>query len=289
MLVQSNSEGLKSFGHLDRWELERLSEEETLEDSVRREGEDGHEHVGDHGSNGTTAYGSGDRGGYLERIRALGDHQEAVEATEATNEEHSEDHVDRSDGAHCTETSSVHEDQTESLHGTGAEPGVGQGHLDVGVLSQELNALLEAPEAVASNTEDDLDDLVLSGPSLNVLSVVLEQESDHLADGNQQSTEGDRAQMLGQHPLDGGKHGGLDQGVGFNLEEPDAGGASNNELATSDDEGVHPEESEYLVEEDVSGSLVPLDFSHELEAFTRLRLSYREDPEDSSDPGSNPE
>merc|ERR1712166_1672685 len=54
--------------------------------------------------------------------------------------------------------------------------------------------------------------------------------------------------------------------VGFSLEEPDAGGARNNELATSDDEGVHPEESEYLVEEDVSGSLVPLDFSHELEA-----------------------
>lgn len=68
--------------------------------------------------------------------------------------------------------------------------------------------------------------------------------------------------MLGEEPLDRGKNGGLDEGVTLSLEEPDASGAGDNELAAPDNESVHPEESEDLVEEDVSGLVVPLDFSN---------------------------
>lgn len=67
--------------------------------------------------------------------------------------------------------------------------------------------------------------------------------------------------MFGQYPLDGGEDGGLNDSVRLNLEEPDAGGAGNHELAAANNEGVHPEESENLIEEDISGLVVPLNFS----------------------------
>lgn len=67
--------------------------------------------------------------------------------------------------------------------------------------------------------------------------------------------------MFGQYPLDGGEDGGLNDSVRLNLEEPDAGGAGNHELAAANNEGVHPEESENLIEEDISGLVVPPNFS----------------------------
>lgn len=95
--------------------------------------------------------------------------------------------------------------------------------------------------------------------------------------------------MLGQHPLDGGKHGGLNDSVRLHLEEPDAGSTSNHKLTAANDKGVHPEEAKHLIEEDVSGLVVPDNFSHEGELFSRGRSSNGHHPEDSDQPGHAPD
>lgn len=263
-----------------------------MENGVTGEGEDGHEEVSNHRADRTSYNSSRDRGGYRPHrfsiFSCLGQNGEYEESIGTSDEEHSENHVDRSDSRDSSETSSVHQDQGEGLEGTGAEVAVGEGDLNVGVLSEELNTFLEADKAVSSNTQDSLGNLIASSPSLDVFAVVLEEESDELADSNAESTEGNRAKMLGEEPFDRGQNGGLDQGVTLGLEEPDAGGACNNELATSNDKGVHPEESEDLVEENVSGLAVPLNFSYEWESFTGLRLSNRENPQHGNEPGNNP-
>merc|ERR550537_860611 len=111
--LQFSSEVSKLIGDLGSWELEGLGEQECLEDSVGGEGEDGHEHVGNHRSDKAAHHGRGD--GRRDRVglRALGEDHEAVESVESSDEEDSEDHVDRSDGADSSETSSVGDNQTE--------------------------------------------------------------------------------------------------------------------------------------------------------------------------------
>jgi hypothetical protein len=67
--------------------------------------------------------------------------------------------------------------------------------------------------------------------------------------------------MFSYNPFDGGEDGGLNDSVRLNLEEPDAGSAGNHELAAANNEGIHPEESENLIEEDISSLVVPFNFS----------------------------
>jgi len=95
--------------------------------------------------------------------------------------------------------------------------------------------------------------------------------------------------VLGQNPLDGGEYRGLNDSIRLHLEEPDAGSASNYKLAAANDKGVHPEESKHLIEEDVSGLVVPDNFSHEGELFSRGRSSNGHHPEDSDQPGQAPD
>jgi len=123
----------------------------------------------------------------------LTDDHKAVESVESSNEHASKDHVDRADSTDSSEASGIHQDQAESLEGRDAEVRVGECNLDVGVLGEELNTFLKANEAVFSDTEDRFSDRVLASPGLNVLAIVLEQETDHLTDSNAESTEGNRS------------------------------------------------------------------------------------------------
>jgi hypothetical protein len=89
-----------------------------------------------------------------------------------------------------SETGNILQDKGESLPGGLAEEGVGEGDLDVGIVSNELDAFLEDPQQVTGDAEHDLHGKVL-GHHLNLSAVVIEDEAEHLADSNEERTEGD--------------------------------------------------------------------------------------------------
>lgn len=78
-------------------------------------------------------------------------------------------------------------------------------------------------------------------------------------------------------------------GVTVDLEVPDAGWGSDNELASTHDKGINPEEHEDLVEHDVTGVVFPFDVSEELVIRSRVRFSYRVDVEGTDDPAEKPD
>jgi len=90
--------------------------------------------------------------------------------------------------------------------------------------------------------------------------------------------------MVSHEPLNRFHDRSFNEGVTLSLEEPDASGTGNYELAASNNERVHPEESEYLVEENVSSFVFPLNFGKEWVSFTSFRSSNREYPEDLHEP-----
>jgi hypothetical protein len=90
--------------------------------------------------------------------------------------------------------------------------------------------------------------------------------------------------MVSHEPLNRFHDRSFNKGVTLSLEEPDASGTGNYELAASNNERVHPEESEYLVEENVSSFVFPLNFCKEWVSFTSFGSSYREYPEDLHEP-----
>ena len=110
MSFELSAEALESIGHLETRICERLGKQETLEDGVGGEGEDGHEHMSHHTSDETTHNCGRDRGRHGIGIGALGEDGEAVEGVEATDEEDSENTVDRSDSSDSSEASGVHQD-----------------------------------------------------------------------------------------------------------------------------------------------------------------------------------
>ena len=59
-------------------------------------------------------------------------------------------------------------------------------------------------------------------------------------------------------------------------EIPDAAGSSDDELSTSDEESIDPEESEQVVEEDVSSLIGPGDCCDQRIIWMRSDFSYRE-------------
>ena len=109
---------------------------------------------------------------------------EAANAADAEPVEHEADRVQPAERRH------VLDDEREGVPRRLAEPVVGEGDLNVGVLRDKLDALLEQPEQIARVAEQALDAGVLVG-SLDLFAVVLEEEAYELADGDQGGAERD--------------------------------------------------------------------------------------------------
>lgn len=80
--------------------------------------------------------------------------------------------------------------------------------------------------------------------------------------------------MLSHQPFDGLGYWEADN-ITITSVVPNASGAGDDELAASNNEGVHPEEAEDLVEEHVAYFVFPFYFSDKLELFTGLGFTTR--------------
>uniref|UniRef100_A0A8D2M2C0 Uncharacterized protein n=1 Tax=Zonotrichia albicollis TaxID=44394 RepID=A0A8D2M2C0_ZONAL len=93
--------------------------------------------------------------------------------------------------------------QEERVPRRGAEVGAGDPHHDVGVPVEELEEFLQAPEAALEAAQQELGKLVLAHPStFQPVVQVLQDDPDHLHDGQDQRAEGQRARVV---PGDGGQ------------------------------------------------------------------------------------
>ena len=164
-------------------------QQERLEDRVQREREDGEEGLHDEDGHQNDEESGSEGLGNLERVD-FGQCDVGAEAVDTSDSADAEPVKHEADAVEPSETHNVLQDEGEGIPGGLAEEGVGEGDLDVSVLGDVLDALLEDPQAVAGDTEHDLHASVL-GRGLNLSAVVLEDEADHLADSNEEGTEGD--------------------------------------------------------------------------------------------------
>lgn len=135
--------------------------------------------------------------------------------------------------------------------------------MDVGVLGNVLNAFLNAPEAVAGNAEAALDAFVVGVSFPDLSGVEFEDESNELANGNDARAECDGALMIDCEPPDGLADVSTASSVRLHGEIPNASGAGNHELLASVEEVGDPKESKNLQDKNVTGVVLPHNFSKE--------------------------
>ena len=102
-----------------------------------------------------------------------------------------------------------------------AEPGIAKGDLDVGVLRDELDALLKNPQAVARVAKHALDAGVLVS-CLDLSTIVLKEEADELADSDKCGAKRNRAHMVPEDPPYTTTDGSLTASVTVDFEVPNA-------------------------------------------------------------------
>ena len=186
-----------------------------------------------------------------------------------------------------TEPVHVLEDEGEGIQGRLAEKDIGEGDLDVGILSDELNALLEEPKAVARVAKHAFDAGVLVS-GLDLPAVVLKEEANELTYGDQGGAERNRAHMVPEAPPYASADGSLATSVTVHFEVPNASRCSNDELAAAHDEGVDPEEHKELVDDDVPSVFVPLHLSDEFVSGARHGLTNGENEDGADEPAAQP-
>lgn len=136
--------------------------------------------------------------------------------------------------------------------------------MNVGILSNKLDAAIEACEEVRSAAEQNLDNLVVFVGCLNLLAIVLENDANELNHCDDERTESDRAQMVSEDPFDSLADRATAGSVTGVREVPNRTGSSNDELGAANQEGVYPKATEEVIQEDVASLLIPFNFSHKL-------------------------
>ena len=116
---------------------------------------------------------------------------------------------------------SVHilEDEGKGVPSGLAEEGVGEGDLDVSVLGDELDALLKEPQAVGRVAKHASDARISFG-SLDLPTIVFEEEADELADSDKGGAKRNRAHMVSEDPPYTTTDGSLAASVTVNFEVP---------------------------------------------------------------------
>jgi hypothetical protein len=113
-------------------------------------------------------------------LRPLSHLQVAYSHCHTNDEESSNEHEDATDRGDGTESHSVLDDKKESVPGGGTEVLISKSDLNVGVLSNKLDAAIEASQQVGGAAEQDLHYLVVFVRCLNLLAVVLKYNADEL-------------------------------------------------------------------------------------------------------------
>lgn len=97
------------------------------------------------------------------------------------------------------------QDQSECIPSSLAEESVAQGDLDIGVASDELDALFENPEQVRRVAEKALHAGIF-GHCLDLAAVVLEYSANELANRDDCGTERNGAHVVAQSPPHAAAH-----------------------------------------------------------------------------------
>mmetsp|Transcript_74180 Transcript_74180/g.174099 ORF Transcript_74180/g.174099 Transcript_74180/m.174099 type:complete len:438 (+) Transcript_74180:657-1970(+) len=147
-----------------------------------------------------------------------------------------------SEDCHGSKSQGVPQNQEERLLRGSAEIRTLQGDLNVGVLVQELDALLEAPDETLKHLEDEDQHPVLL--RLGLLLVVLEQVPDELDDSDDEGAECHRAQVVAEDHVKGSADSILAAFVGVLGEEPHNHSPSDDDLTEGDVQCVVPEVDE---------------------------------------------
>jgi len=121
-----------------------------------------------------------------------------------------------------------------------AEILAGQSDLNIGVLSDELNAFFKAPEAIWCVAEKTLDNWIVLWGFLDILSIVLEDDSNELDYSYNATSKGDWSQMVSEDPLDTCEERAFTWGVTSEREVPNSACWGYDKLATTNDEGIYP-------------------------------------------------
>uniref|UniRef100_A0A672UYW7 Uncharacterized protein n=1 Tax=Strigops habroptila TaxID=2489341 RepID=A0A672UYW7_STRHB len=187
---------------------------------------------------------------------------------EGTGQEqpHSAQHNGVESSTHQHPPDDVPHQQEEGVAGRGAEVGaVDASHHDVGVSVEELDELLQAPEAAFEAAQEKLGDLVF-GSWRNTRQRVLQNDPDDLDDGEDEGAKGQRAGGdVPERAAEGGEER-ESRNVSGLLEGPVVGceGSGQRHLAQRNHEVDEPEEHEEVEELEhdeglVIGRLAPIE------------------------------
>jgi len=179
-----------------------------------------------------------------------GDDEESTQGSDTTDEDFTESDKDTTDTGNNTESQRISEDEEEGVLGGNTEVFTSEGNLDISVLVQESNESFETSNVALEASKNVLDNL--SFLSLHLLSLILsvrEHDSDHLDDGDDQRTKSDGTKVVSEESIDTLSDGSGGALAGSLREVPEADGAGDDELGGSNDEGVEPEETEQVVDQ----------------------------------------
>lgn len=179
-----------------------------------------------------------------------GDDQEGTQGSDGSDKDFTESDKDATNTSNDSESEGVSEDQEEGVLGRDTEVFTSEGDLDVSVLVQESDESFEAGDVALEAGKSVLDDLAFF--ALQLLGLVLgigQHDSDQLDDGDDQRTKGNGTNVVSGKSIDT-----LSDGSGSALasslgEVPEADGAGDNELSGGEDEGVEPEETKQVVDQ----------------------------------------
>ena len=167
-----------------------LAGEEALEYGKASEVEDGNEKTGDEPCNEQDDEGGNEWLHNLSALRSdkhvlLCEHHSEVH-TGAHDDTFADSSHDPSDYVHSRVRAWISDDHEEGLLGSGAEVAPVDGHLDVRILTDELDALVEAPDHAANVAHKCFENWVIWSSFLIFLGKVLEKYFDHGHDGNEE-------------------------------------------------------------------------------------------------------
>mmetsp|Transcript_34131 Transcript_34131/g.86632 ORF Transcript_34131/g.86632 Transcript_34131/m.86632 type:complete len:331 (-) Transcript_34131:284-1276(-) len=170
-------------------------------------------------------------------------HQEVADDDGRAHYENEADGVDdATQRCQSPEADHIPQDEEECLPCRGTEVIARKGNLDICVLVQELDALLEAPDATLDALQNVHHNPVLL--CLSLLLEVLHQVPDELHEGHDEGAEQHGADVVSE---DGPQRLGHDRDLALVLllgEEPDANAHGDEDLAHGHVEGVVPQEHE---------------------------------------------
>lgn len=248
-------EGLEGFGAMSGRSVLLLAEffvgNEAGQNGVSGKSVNGHENgTNTISSNKDKQSGEERRVDFFTVFVPFGDDEESTQGSDGTNKDFTEGDKDSTNTGNDTESNGVSVDEEEGVLGRDTEVFTSEGNLDVGVLVQESDESFEAGNVALEAGKSVLDDFTFL--ALELLGLVLsigQHDSDQLDDGDDQRTKGNGTNVVSDKSIDTLSDGARSALAGSLREVPEADRAGDDELGGSEDEGVEPEETEQVVDQ----------------------------------------